>query len=151
MVARRPAETKLYLALPKDRLEPYLRDIEWPGSISLVRDALEHAYDRIGATVFVDVALSDRVQAKLGLAYSQFHRAEISDFDPAWRWLPMPDTCSIKRSELALWPGVEESRVDGIRTWLHRWLDIKLVLDARGNRRHKAYLGYMAALPPPFA
>lgn len=151
MVARRPVETKLYLALPKQHLGSYLERVSWPGSVSRVRELMQGAYDRIGDTVFVDLALRERVEAKLGLAYSQFHRSEIRDFDPAWRWLSMPDTCPTKRAALRDWPGVEELRVDGIRTWVHRWLDLKLVLDSQGGARYKAYLGYMASLPPPFA
>ena len=44
-----------------------------------------------------------------------------------------------------------ETHLDGLRTWLHHWLDIKVVLSETGDLAFKAYLGFMPQLPPAFA
>jgi hypothetical protein len=149
MLARSPERMKLYVAMSK--VAVYLAQIGWPGSLSHVREILEAWYCDIPNTVFLDLTMLDGPTGCLGFAFSQMHCSEMAAFDPTWRQLPMSKISETKRRATWAWPGVTELALDGERTWLYRWLDIKLVMDTSGGTRCKAYLGFMPALPPLFA
>ena len=150
MLTREPSVTKLYVALSKARVCEFLRSIAWPGERSQVDDILRAQYAAISSTAFLDLSVSQQILPRLGFAFSQFHRREMSCFDPSWSWLPMPRTTTRKRSALASWPGETALMLDGARCVLRRWVDIKLVLGETGDLSFKAYLGFMPALPGLF-
>ncbi|HET9931533.1 MAG TPA: hypothetical protein VFQ35_12625, partial [Polyangiaceae bacterium] len=74
MLTRPECVTKVYVSLPKTSVFDYLRRISWPGDPSLLEQVLRGWYAPIAETVFIDVTVSDRVHARLGLALSQLHR-----------------------------------------------------------------------------
>lgn len=150
MTARDPCKIKLYVSLPKADTLAYLRSLEWPGSPDALEAALETWYCG-PQTVYLDLTVGERVEPRLGLALSQFHEVELSDFDPAWQQLPFDDVDPHKLAALRRWPEIREVTVDGARTWISCWLDIKVVLDEDGRPEPKAYLGFCPAVPPPFA
>jgi hypothetical protein len=151
MLARDPLRLKLYAALPKPELVPYLRKVGWSGQYEAVEHLLATSYAPINETVFIDLAIGDTLEPSLGVAFSQLHQAEMAGFAPSWDWVPMPGMDDAKRQAAFDWPGMTETTVDGQRCWIYRWLDIKAVVDATGRWRHKAYLGYMATVPPAFS
>jgi hypothetical protein len=151
MLARDPLRLKLYAALPKAQLTSYLRQIGWSGQYDAVEQLLTTSYAPIDRTVFIDLAIGETLEPSLGVAFSQFHQAEMAGFAPTWDWVPMPGADDAKRHAAFSWPGLTETTVDGQRCWIHRWLDIKAVVGATGVWRHKAYLGYMATEPPAFS
>jgi hypothetical protein len=151
MTARPRALVKLYVSIPKGRTVKFLRTIGWRGDLTAVDALVRRAYAPMADTVFADLSLGETVLPRLGLAFSQLHRREMETFDPCWSWLPMATALPEKRRALASWPGQAEARIDGWRTCVHRWVDLKAVLDGDGNVRWKAYLGFMPQLPLPFA
>lgn len=151
MLARDPVTTKLYVGVPRRRALEYLSNVGWPGSLELVARVLADGEGEQPSTVYLDLCLKPELSRQIGVARSQFQRRDRKDFDPAWRHVPLPETSPEKRAATLAWPGVSEHRIDGVRCWIQRWLDLKSVIDGRGVVRHKAYLGFMPALPPPFS
>jgi len=152
MSAREPAVTKLYLALPRPTILHYLLDIGWTGELKRVFQLLNGCHREL-ETVFLDVSIgAGDVLPKLGFAFSQLQARELAAFDPTWNsLLSGQDVLAAKRDALQRWPGHAELALDGVRAWMRRWLDVKLVLEEGGRIRSKAYLGYHARLAPLFA
>ena len=151
MIARMPPCLKLYLSLTKADVLPYLARIGWPGDEERARQVIEAHYLSAEQTVFLDVSFDGQVLARIGFALSQLHRREMNHFTPDWAWLDVPRECVSKMAAVRRWPGITERPLDGHRTWLHRWLDLKFVLEKDGRLRTKAYLGFMPCPPLPFA
>lgn len=151
MLARAERVVKLYLSLPKSDVLEYLERIAWPGNLAAIEGVLGSWYAPVANTVFLDISIQAGTLPRLGLALSQLHQREMRRFDPSWGWVPLPRAADAKKRELAAWPGVSEARVDGVRTWIHRWVDLKVVVPEAGPPEFKAYLGFGPALPPPFA
>lgn len=152
MSTREPELTKLYLAVPKPAVLHYLVEINWPGKLDAVFKILSTCHRDVEETVFLDVSIDREVTPRLGFAFSQLQAREMQSFDPCWRELL--ETAALpkdKRAALERWPGQSEQAIEGVRAWVRRWLDIKLVLEADAELRYKAYLGYHARLAPPFA
>ncbi len=151
MLARTPCTTKFYVAVPRGSVVDYLGRIGWPGSMGIIGDVLARRYRPSGETAFLDITVGDAVGPRLGLAFSQFNGKGTLAPDSAWEEGARDKVSPSKREALRTWWGVTVSRLDGLRTWVYRWLDIKLVIDERGAVTYKAYLGFMPTLPPPFA
>jgi hypothetical protein len=95
MGARTPPLLKLYVAVPKAKTLPFLRDIGWPGDQRSALAIVEDLYRPIGDTVFLDLSLDpDGVLGRIGFAFSQLHRTEMTSFDPTWGWLDLPGALS---------------------------------------------------------
>lgn len=149
MTTRNPVSVKLYVKLPRQDVVAFLRAIEWPGSAAGLNDVLGQYYAPFRETAFLDLTLADRVEARLGLATSQFHRRELGSRARALQWLSLPRKLDVSKTLLACWPGVTECELDGKRIWIRRWLDTKAVIEDDGVN-YKAYLGFMAVHDPPF-
>jgi hypothetical protein len=149
MTARVPSVLKLYLSVPKPSVIAYLAAIGWPGSAAQVERILASCYGPIAETVFLDVSVESGVLPRIGFALSQLHAAELAAFDPAWTWLDMPGSSRAKRDALQGWPGQSIASIGGLLTAVHRWVDVKAVLDSVGELTFKAYLGFMPDLPSP--
>ena len=150
MITRATNVLKLYIALPRARVVEYLRRIAWPGDVNEVANLLATIYVSGTETAFLDVSIAGAVLPRLGLALSQFQQLEDPESDPAWAHLATPSRFDTKKNALATWPGMREVRIDGLHTWLRRWIDLKLVLNEVGDLDVKAYLGFMPSLPLSF-
>ncbi|HXJ19725.1 MAG TPA: hypothetical protein VMT03_05780 [Polyangia bacterium] len=151
MITRTPSCLKLYLALPKTEVLAYLARIGWRGDEERVRRVIETQYGPVQETAFIDVSVDDRVLSRVGFALSQLHRREMERFTEQWACVDVPPECTRKMAAVRRWPGIAEMRLDGQRSWLHRWLDLKFILEENGRLRPKAYLGFMPRPPLPFA
>jgi hypothetical protein len=149
MTARAPSLLKLYLSVPKPAVMAYLAAIGWPGNAAQVERVLASCYGPIAETVFLDVTVESGVLPRIGFALSQLHAVELAAFDPAWTWVDMPGSNPAKRDALQAWPGQSIASIGGLLTSVHRWVDLKAVLDSAGALSFKAYLGFMPALPSP--
>jgi hypothetical protein len=148
MTARSPAAVKLYVILPRRSLGAYLQAVGWPGDIARATALLGQLYLPELSTAYLDLTLTSGVQARLGIAVSQFHRRELGSGATA-AWPPLPEELSAVATELRAWTGTTRAVVGGSRTWIHRWLDLKAVLEG-DQVEYKAYLGFAPTLPPPF-
>jgi hypothetical protein len=151
MTTRQPALLKLYISVPKRTVFGYLEAIGWRGNEGVIRAVLDTYFPFIDDDIFLDISLDDGPLPRLGLALSQLHARELNRRRPAWEWLRLPAACADKWAALAAWPAILATTVEGQRTWIQRWLDLKVVTEVDGETRVKAYLGFMPGPPAPFA
>jgi hypothetical protein len=149
-LARAENVVKLYLSMPRSDVLGYLDSVGWPGDRSAVDSLLETYYPGVSTTVFLDLSITGAPLRRLGFALSQLHLGELSTFSPDWSAVPIPGAVTRKREGLAGWSGTAEARIDGVRTCLRRWLDMKIVLTTEDVLQFKAYLGFMPSFPLPF-
>lgn len=145
--ARNPVVAKPYVVLPRDGLVRFLEDIEWPGSMGALEQLMSTFYSAFPKSVYIDLTVSDRVHARLGLVTSQFQQQE-ADFSTL-DWWGLPPELEHFKDELGEWQGFSEEWLDGRRVWLRRWLDTKAVLHDEFVE-YKAYLGFSPTRPPLF-
>jgi hypothetical protein len=151
MNAREPRATKLYLAVPRRELVPYLRLVGWRGPLSVVdRLSSRIGRDLAGEAAYVDLNLDDArapERATLGVAFSQQRAGD----DPARRQLlgelVAERLATAEQAELlADWVAWRRSAPELPR--LTRWLDLKVVFGAARDPVAKAYLGYRVDWSP---
>ena len=148
MNARNPVVVKLYAIVPRSELHRFLSAIQWRGNADALQEQLATYYAPFQQTVCLDLTLSDRVEARLGLATSQFHRRELGAAKKGVSWLVLPERLSQQKTALSTWPGLTQYELGGRRVWIRRWLDVKAVITA-DDVSYKAYLGFMPVLAPP--
>jgi hypothetical protein len=147
MSTRVPVTAKPYIVLPRPRVLEYLKKIGWPGSLDAVARLLETYYAPFRESVYLDVTITDRIEARLGLATSQFQFGEVDE--NSLDWWKLPGQLGHYKAALKAWVGHSEEEFDGKRLWLHRWLDTKAVLKGE-EIEYKAYLGFSLQRPPLF-
>ncbi|HVY29004.1 MAG TPA: hypothetical protein VHB79_20745 [Polyangiaceae bacterium] len=147
MIARDPVTVKPFVIMPRESMFPFLDQIGWPGSRRALAALLDTYYAPFRQSIYMDLTLTDRVEQRLGIATSQFQRAE-ADFS-GLAWWRLPQELEGFKKDLEGWAGYSEVRMGGERVWIRRWLDTKAVLD--GDKvEYKAYLGFSPARPPLF-
>ena len=147
MSTRCPVTCKLYVVLPRTEACDYLRRIAWPGDVALADATLAHLYAPEVQTAYLDITLTDRVQERLGIPTSQFQQGELARTQSGHSWLRLPSSLGEASGALLRWPGVQRAMLGHIPVTIHRWLDVKAVLE-RGAVQYKAYLGFMPRLRP---
>jgi hypothetical protein len=147
MSTRRPVTCKLYVVLPRTEACEYLRRIAWPGDIAVADTTLAQLYAPEVQTAYLDITLTDRVQERLGIPTSQFQQGELARARSGNPWLRLPSSLGEASRALLGWPGVQRATVGEIAVTIHRWLDVKAVLE-HGAVQYKAYLGFMPRLRP---
>jgi hypothetical protein len=147
MLGRTPSAIKLYGAIPREALLPYLRAIGWRGDHGAVSRLMSEAYgpELVGEEVFVDLNLEnyrDEARCSLGLAVAQQHVIRGPHPDPRrkrvlerWVSLGLADCSRTQRVVDGLGDQADVFRLDG------RFLDLKLVWQAGRVPAAKAYLG----------
>jgi hypothetical protein len=147
MLGRKPSAIKLYGAIARAALLPYLRAIGWRGDDQAFSDLLAEAYgpDLLGDEVFIDLNLDnfrDARRCSLGLAVAQQHLFRGPDPDPRRsrvldRWIALGLADRGRAESISEGLGCREDvfRPDG------RFLDLKIVWQADGAPIAKAYLG----------
>jgi hypothetical protein len=147
MMAREPCLAKPYIVMPRDAVTTFLKNIDWPGSMSALDEALKTYYKAFPRTVYLDLTVSDRVHHRLGLVTCQFQRqeADFSNLD----WWGLPPHLEHFKDELRSWDGMTEESVGGETFWLRRWMETKAVLH-ENEIEYKAYLGFALRRPPLF-
>lgn len=143
---RDPAVTKLHLRLPKDYVVLFLSQLGWTGNVADVRRALSTNYDTIEHTVYLELSIERGILSDVGMTFCQSRRQEMDAFDPSWSHLTMESVTSEKRQAFARWPGASHVVVDGTRTCLRRWVDIKMALENGRPPSFKACLGFAPEL-----
>jgi len=153
MMARAPEVTKLYVSVPRLELGTFLERIEWPGDVRAARDFCRDRFGTVEDDIFIDLTIGDRgFTSALGLAWSQFQQGVPAHVDSSWCELLGESTHSEKVDLARSWFGLRETRLGGLRTWVHRWLDLKAVMRPNGMPiQLKGYLGFMPSLPLPFS
>jgi hypothetical protein len=152
MLGRASADLKLYGALPRATLVPYLEAVGWAGDGAELRRLLAEAYPAslTGDLAFVDLnlrTLRDPTHATLGLAVAQQHLAHGPERDPLrtellerWCSAGLADAAKVARIRdlLAVGPAAAEAATPRAG----RFLDLKLVWSAELGTFTKAYLGF---------
>jgi hypothetical protein len=151
MIARTPEVMKLYLALPKLSLRPYLTQIGWPGDLDRVSDLVDRNFSAVSSYLFIDLTVGVELEPLIGLAWSQFHAAEAADYDPCREWGRTVSGQGATFESVQEWPGLAETTLNRRRMWIRRWLDFKIVLAPAGDSAIKGYLGFMPVTRLPFA
>jgi hypothetical protein len=153
MLARNPEVTKLYVSVPRLELCALLERIGWPGDIPAVREFHNERFGHLENDMFIDLSVGeDGFESTLGFAWSQFQQGIPHHLDSSWAQLLGAQACPAKLDLARSWFGVRETRIEGLRTWVHRWLDLKAVM--RSNQtpiQLKGYLGFMPSMPLPFS
>jgi hypothetical protein len=148
MTARTSGELKLHGLLPRASLVRYLRDVEWPGTLTTLAQFLAryHALEPVDA-IHVELPLAsfdDAANPGLGLCFSQQAVREAqgrSPVDPARTALlnavARDGLCSaVELAALKRWAAAD------LTAPVDRWLDIKLVYGDARPVLAKAYLGF---------
>ena len=151
MLGRPAHAVKLYGAVERGELMPYLERIGWAGDRRAILDALERFYPErlLGKTVFIDLNLEnfrDPRRASLGLAVAQQHLYLGPDADPARgaileAWLAGGLCDAAKVARVQEWPASGHDVPVRAFEVEHRVLDVKLVWDEGVGLTPKAYLG----------
>ncbi len=151
MLGRQPRAVKLYGVLKYAELRAYLARIQWKGDWSAIEDALARLYPRhlLGEELFIDLNLEnfrDDQRATLGLAVAQQHLYRGPEPDPersavldAWTQAGLCDPAKVRA--VMDWPSSARGVKVGRFEREHRFLDVKLVWQAKGGLVAKAYLG----------
>jgi hypothetical protein len=152
MLGRAPAAIKIYLAVARSQL---IRLGEALQAASTFRNLADLTRDLAPGleTVYLDLTMSSPLDVRIGVAFSQFHlRESPRSVSTCPTWDPLLDRaeqlglcCPEKRAALAGWPGRAAVRFDG-EAWpvhLHRYLDLKIVVERGQPTSAKAYLGFM--------
>ena len=152
MLGRASADLKLYGALPRATLLPYLEAVGWAGDSAELTRLLAEAYPAslTGALAFIDLnlgTLRDRRKSTLGLAVAQQHLVHGPERDPLrtallerWCSAGLADTRKVARVRDVLVAGPSATESATLRAG--RFLDLKLVWSAELGTFAKAYLGF---------
>jgi hypothetical protein len=151
MGARRSRPLKLYGVMPRCEFLDYLERIGFAGHMGCVRMVLSEVAtsQHCGRDIYFDLNLStlrDATTAALGIAFSQQHIQAVAKDDPSrirlLRRLVADGQCSSTQAHaLGEWTSAAD----------RRWLDLKMVIDSRGNVETKAYLGFAPSRSASFA
>jgi hypothetical protein len=125
-----------------ESLGRYLAKIGWPGEIQVVEEwlrALGGKPVRRKFQIVVEHELTSKIELEFHFDYRRKLDGNLTEF---LRGLVQLGICRTERAEpLADWPGWHYQHELGMR--VDRWLDLKLVLEAKRQVEGKAYLGFM--------
>lgn len=150
MLGRARHAIKLYGAMPRRELLPYLQRVGWAGDRAAIGAALEGLYPAhlLGDELYLDLNLDDfrdQRRCTLGLAVAQQHLLRGANADPCraallevWRKAELVDAAKVQAVQA--WPRSAGTRRNPFEREI-RYLDVKLVWTAGAGWRAKAYLG----------
>jgi hypothetical protein len=149
MTARKPVTTKLYVIVPRGAVVGFLTSAGWPGDVTQVSRVIDQLYPSVLSTAYLDLSITGRLESRLGIATSQFHKRELDSERAREDWPLIPPALREHATPLSAWPGFSSAVVAGRNASIQRFLDLKAVVDGDWVE-HKAYLGFRPCLPPAF-